>query len=334
MTVRLSRRGMILGSASVALAGPARADVFAGKFIMIICGYNPGGGVDIGTRLIAKHLVRFLPGDVKAAVKNMQGASGIVAANYLYQKAAPDGLTLGVPGRDWLPKPALGNPNTLYDPQNFAYIGSTGGTSNIGWFHADTGIRDLDDFRRSPRKIVFGGLPQNTMLSSLPKLLAEIGLPVQVIMGYENTARIVHAIEQKELDAIYTAETSMARRRDLVDSKILLPLFQSEPDLAGIPLVDELVPEQHRPTLRMIHASATFGMPLVAPPGTPDDRVAVLRHAFMNMALDPAFQADAKAVGEPYGNPIEGGKLAAIVKATLEGATPATVQAVRRLTGE
>jgi hypothetical protein len=337
-----SRRETIerLGAAGMAALMPANAsaqtaaDFYAGKTVNIICGYNPGGGVDVGTRLIAKHIARFLPGGANVVVKNMQGASGIVAANYLYVKAAPDGLTLAVPGRDWVPKPALGQANAVYDSLRFAYIGSTGGFNNIAWIRGDLGIRTPADLRNSRKKLIFGGLPQNTVLSSVPKLLQDIGMPVNVIMGYENTARIVLAIEQKELDAIYTAITSLARRRDLIDTKALVPVFQSEPEQPGVALVDELVPEPQRLLLRLIHASATFGMPLIAPPGTPPDRVEFLRKAFFDMARDAAFQAEAVTIGEPASDPVEGAALAGKVSDMLRSLNPATVAAFKSLTGE
>ena len=337
-----SRRETIkkMGAAGLAAAMPrsasaqAAADFYTGKTVSIICGYNPGGGVDVGTRLIAKHMARFLPNGASVVVKNMQGASGIVAANYLYVKAAPDGLTLAVPGRDWVPKPILGQGNAVYDSLRFAYIGSTGGTNNVGWVRGDLGVRTPAELRNSPKKLIFGGLPQNTVLSSLPKLLQDIGLPVNVIMGYENTARIVLAIEQKELDAIYTAITSLARRRDLIDSKILVPVFQSEPEHPGVPLVQELVPEPQRPLLKLVHASATFGMPLIAPPGTPPDRVEFLRKAFIDMGRDATFQAEARVIGEPAGAPIEGRELAGKVADVLRSLTPSTIASFKSLTGE
>jgi len=128
-------------------------------------------------------------------------------------------------------------------------------------------------------------------------------------MGYDNTARIVLAIEQKELDAIYTAITSLARRRDLIDTKVLVPVFQAEPEHPGVPLIEELVPEPQRPLLKLVHASATFGMPLIAPPETPRDRIEFLRKAFSDMGRDTAFQAEARVIGEPAGAPIEGADL-------------------------
>jgi tripartite-type tricarboxylate transporter receptor subunit TctC len=339
----LTRRQTIAGLAAGGLTGIAArptpaaassADLFAGKTVTVICGYDPGGGVDLGTRLIARHIVRFLPGDVKTIVKNMQGASGIVAANFLYLRAPPDGLTLAVPGRNWILKPAMGIKNATFDPIKLGYIGSTGGTNSVGWIRSDLGIRSAAEFKSSKKTIVFGGLTQSTLLSWGPKLLENSGLPVSVIMGYDNTSRMMLAIEQKELDAIYTAESTLARRRDLIDRGILIPVFQSAPLIREIPLIEELVPPAQRPLLQLVHGSANFGMPLVAPPGMPDDRLATLRKAFADMTRDKAFQEEAKLIGEPYEAPIEGQKLAGMVRSLVELITPTAAKALRELTGE
>ena len=336
----LTRRQAIQGVAAAGLAGlaarpgAAADDFFNGKTVNIICGYNPGGGVDVGTRLIGRHLARFIPGEVKTVVRNMQGASGLVSANHMFVRAQPDGLTLAVPGRNWILKPLLGIKNATFDPTKFGYVGSTGGTNSVAWIRADLGIRTPAEFKASPRKILFGGLVQSTLLAWGPKLLSDIGLPVQVIMGYDNTSRVILAIEQKELDAIYTADTSLTHRRDLVDNKVIIPVFQSAPWKPGVPLIEELVPPEHQALMQLVHGSATFGMPLIAPPGTPADRLQTLRKAFADMTKDKAFQEDAKKVGEPYEAPIEGEALAGVVRKLVESVTPAAAAALKDLTGE
>jgi tripartite-type tricarboxylate transporter receptor subunit TctC len=87
--------GFAAAGASVVLA----ADFYQGKTLTLIVGYAPGGGVDTTARVVARHLVRFIPGQPSLVVQNMEGAAGVVAANYLDRRVAPDGLGLGIPGR-------------------------------------------------------------------------------------------------------------------------------------------------------------------------------------------------------------------------------------------
>jgi tripartite-type tricarboxylate transporter receptor subunit TctC len=78
-----------------ALAAPARAqDFYKDKTLNFIVGYSPGGTYDQYTRLIARHISKYLPGRATAVVENMPGAGGIIAANHLYNRAKPDGLTI------------------------------------------------------------------------------------------------------------------------------------------------------------------------------------------------------------------------------------------------
>ena len=87
-------------------AAPAKAqapaqDFYRGKTISFIIGYGPGGGVDTASRLIIRHLFRFIPGKPDITPQNMEGAGGVISGNYLGARASKDGLTIGLPGRSW-----------------------------------------------------------------------------------------------------------------------------------------------------------------------------------------------------------------------------------------
>ncbi len=329
---RVTRRGVIAGLGATLMAHGARAAGFyEGKTLVIICGYNPGGGVDIGTRLLAEHIGPFIPGAPRVIVQNMEGAGGLIAANNLYNRAAPDGLTLAVPGRDWLLKPLLGFQNARFEPLKFLFVGSTGANDDLAFVHRDTGVHNAADLRATKRAVLFGGLPGTTINSAVPKVLELAGWPVKVIGGYENTARIIQAMEQRELDAIYTAGTSFARRRDLLDTGVVKPVFQSVALLPDLPTAESLLDEKDRPLMALAHGQLSLGMPLVAPPGTPPDRLAILRKAFADMARDPAFIARAKMVDEPTGAPLSGDDIEAQARAIITRITPETVAAYGKL---
>src|SRR5690349_11110252 len=93
---QLSRRSLIggMGASAIALSAThaAPADAFyRGKTLTFLVGFAPGGGVDGAARVLARHLVRFIPGEPKTIVQNMEGAAGVVATNYLASRAAADG---------------------------------------------------------------------------------------------------------------------------------------------------------------------------------------------------------------------------------------------------
>ena len=84
---------------AVALVGPAYAQssdpFYQGKMLRFIVGVSAGGGFDTYTRLLARHVGKHIPGNPSTIVANMPGAGHLIAANYMYAKAKPDGLTIG-----------------------------------------------------------------------------------------------------------------------------------------------------------------------------------------------------------------------------------------------
>jgi tripartite-type tricarboxylate transporter receptor subunit TctC len=321
---------------AASLAGPAAeaADFYQGKTLTLIAGFAPGGGVDLGTRLIARHIGRFIPGKPATLVQNMPGAAGLVAANHIFARATADGLTLAVPGREWPLAAALGEQGALYDPLKLHWIGSSGAGNELLWLRADSGVTSLASLKASPRKIVVGGLGRTTPTASVPLLMASLGLPLEVVPGYDATASILLALEQKEVSGLFTQESTFGRRHDLIDKGVILPVLQTEAQKPGLALIDEVVPPAKRPLLKVLSASVAFGLPLVGPPALPPDRVALLRQAFLDMAHDKEFQADALSISEPVGYPIDGASLAKLVAESVAAATPEVVEAYQQLTGK
>jgi tripartite-type tricarboxylate transporter receptor subunit TctC len=77
----------------------AQDNFFAGKTVRIVVGSSPGGGYDYWARLLARHMSKYLRGNPEVVVQNMPGGGSLVATNYVYSVAKPDGLTLGMPNQ-------------------------------------------------------------------------------------------------------------------------------------------------------------------------------------------------------------------------------------------
>jgi len=73
----------------------AQESFYKGKTIRLIVGLAPGGGYDLYARTIARHMGKHIPGNPTIVVENMTGAGSIIAGNYMYKAAKPDGLTIG-----------------------------------------------------------------------------------------------------------------------------------------------------------------------------------------------------------------------------------------------
>jgi hypothetical protein len=196
---------------------------------------------------------------------------------------------------------------------------------------ASTGIRSFDELKIFPRPVTFGALGSTTTTALIPGMLAAAGLPIKVVAGYGATARILFALEQGEIEAVFTVEESFARRQDLLASKAVVPIMRSIPGEPALPLVRDALRESDRPVLTLVLAIDRFGPPLVGPPGVPSQRLDVLRNAFLAMSGDKGYQADAEKIAQPVGAPISGAQLAALIDELARAATPDVVAAYRRL---
>jgi hypothetical protein len=329
-----SLRAIVLVVAAVIFApatGARAANLYKDKMLTLVVGFAPGGGVDTTARVVARHLVRFIPGGPSIVVQNMEGAAGLVAMNYVAKRVAADGLTIAMPGRSWYVEGALHGPGVGFDVDRLTYIGSPGGVNSGLYVRTATGIDSLAALKASPRALTFGTLGSTTPTAMVPALLARAGYPVKLVSGYVSTARVLVALEQGEIDGFWTVEDSFARREDLLTKNIVRPILQARGHLPGVPLLSNAVAKDRRPLLLLLEAPDNFGLPLVGPAGIPADRVAILRRAFIAMAADPEFQAEATKVGEPVGAPLGGDALADMVADLAKAATPDIVAAYRQL---
>jgi tripartite-type tricarboxylate transporter receptor subunit TctC len=322
---------LALGCAMLSSRRARAADFYRGKTLTLIVGFAPGGGVDTQARTIARHLVRFIPGQPGVIVQNMEGAAGALATNYLNQRVAPDGLTISTPGRSWFVEGIVRGPTIGFDPAKFTYIGSAGGSNSVVYVRAATGIKTLDDLKSSRQTVTFGSLASTTPTAMVPLMLAGLGMPVRVVLGYVSTARVLVALEQGEIDAVFTVADSFARRQDLIANGIVVPILQSKGGLSGLPLVRDVLPPREAPLLTLVMGTDNFGLPLVGPPGMAAEPTEILRKAFVDMVADKDYRADAEKADLPVGAPLDGAQLTAMINELAASATPDIIAAYRRL---
>ena len=332
----LSRRSVLSGIGAGALFAraatrAAEPDFYRGKTLTVIVGFAPGGGVDTTARIVAQHLVDFIPGRPRLVVQNLEGAAGLMATNHIETQATADGLTLAVPGRSWFVEGVVKSPGVHFDPAKLAYIGSPGAVNSVLFLRAATGITSFDALKSARKPITVGALASNTPTAMIPVMLAGQGVPIRVVAGYGSSARILIALEQGEVDGFFTVEDTFARRQDLIARKIVVPILQNKPVHPGIPVLRDVLPKKDAALITLVMALESFGLPLVGPSATPEDRVALLRNAFAAMARDPAYQNDARKVDMPVGAPISGAELTQMVRELATLATPAIVAQYRRL---
>jgi tripartite-type tricarboxylate transporter receptor subunit TctC len=235
--------------ASVMLAcAPARAadgaDFYAGKTLTIFAGLPPGGGVDGEMRVLAQHLSKYIPGHPAIVARNMPGAGGIVLGNYINSVAAPDGLTLAMPGRSgFLLSNVVPQKGISYDLTKLSYVGGAGSAVNELWLNRKLGIASIADLKSRKPDIVIGALTARSENAIAPRVLAAYeGWPLKVVTGYGGFQEVLIAIERGEVDGLFTHEGSIANSRpDMIAAGTLKPVVQSFESLPDVPVLADVV---------------------------------------------------------------------------------------------
>ena len=278
------------------------ANFYQGKTVRIVVGLAAGGGYDLYARTLARHLGKHIPGNPAVVVENMTGAGSIIAANYLYKIAKPDGLTIGHYLGGIALQQLLAKPGIEFDALKFRYIGVPAQDSFIIGVHKSTGITDVNSWIASKQMVKFGGIGPGAGSDDIPKILAAtINLPAQVITGYKGTAETRLAFNNGEVQATSNAwESTKSTWRNELDSGTLKVVLQatlkSHPELKQIPVASDLAKTDEAKTLlaTVLRANSPTVRPFMAPPATPNDRLQILRKAFMETWRDPELMAEAK----------------------------------------
>ncbi len=279
-------------------AADAVADFYRGKTLDMVVGTTPGNDFDYRGRLLARFLGRHLPGQPNIVARNMPGGGGVVALNWLANIAPHDGTELHMVFPAMGTQQAVGAAGIDFDLRKFFFIGNTTDSPNVLVTWHTSGVRTIDDARK--KEVILGSSPGNTGTYYAYAMNAMIGTKFKVISGYPGGNEINLAIERGEVEgrASNTWASWHETKPEWIRDRKLNVLFQvgvrRHPDLADIPLMTELAPnEEDRRVLAFFSASIAIARSVVTTPGTPADRVEALRRAFDATMKDPAFLAEA-----------------------------------------
>ena len=283
----------------------ALADEFyKGKTIRFVVGYAPGGGYDTYARAVARHIGRHIPGNPTTVVENMDGASSLVSANYLYNKAEPDGLSVGSWNANLIMQQALSGRGIRFDARNFGWIGAPSIGLPTCAIMGFTGLKNLADILVSKKEITMGGTRPGAGTDDFPKLMNELmGTKFKVISGYKGTAPIRVAMQRREVDgACWTWDSMRVTARSMLDAdgdNKLIPFIvhgkSEDPEVKDLPQYTKVI--KGEASVRAFKAYVNpydFQRPLSVPPNTPQDRIAVLRKAFKETVQASEFLAEAE----------------------------------------
>src|SRR5919109_2278696 len=166
-------------------ADPASQDFYKGKAIRLVVGNSSGGAQDDWARFVAQYLGKHIPGSPDIVVQNMPGAGTIIAANYIYNVAKPDGLTLGLINTAIYIDQLLGAKEVKFDWPKFSWIGSPERIDQVLFIRSDVPYKTLDDMRNATDPPRCAALARAGAGYFLPRLLEEgLGIKIQMVVGY------------------------------------------------------------------------------------------------------------------------------------------------------
>ncbi len=324
---------LVLASAMNAVAAD---EFYKGKTITIINSTGNGGSYYNIALALSRHMPKFIPGNPAIVVKSMPGGGNVLATNFMYVSAPKDGTYIATINNSIPLHQALDGRGIQYDVTKFNWIGSTGTYNSIAYVWGDAGFKSIQDVFK--HEVVLGGTGVGSSIVIYPAAMNSLlGAKFKIVLGYKATSEIDLAMERGEVQARTGSYTGLrSDHPDWLSEKKVDILMQigskRDPDLLDVPLLSELGrnEEEHK-ILELISAPISLGRPYLAPPGVPEDRLAMLRSAFDQTLRDEAFLAEARKMDHEIA-PQSAQEVAQIVEATIK-APPAIIQRAREVMG-
>jgi len=307
-----------LGGANAA-ADPVE-DFYKGRTVTIVVSTSSAGGYDTLARAIGRHLGKHVPGNPTFIVRNMPGAGGLTATNYLYGAAERDGSVIGLVQNNPPFEPLFGTKEARFDATQFNWLGTPSvETAMVLVWHA-VPVYSVDDLRQ--RETVMGASGANSTPAFFARLInATLGTKMKIIPGYPGQNDALIAMERGEIDgypSVFYSALSSTRPTWLADKAARAVVQygpQKLPALGAVPFVPDLVSNaDDKLLLQAAFAPLSIGRPLLMPPGVEADRVAAMRRALSETFADAEFLAEAEKIGLSVNEPRSGDDLLRVIE--------------------
>jgi tripartite-type tricarboxylate transporter receptor subunit TctC len=290
---------LVLSFSATTARAETAAEFYSRNNIRMVISTDPGGNYDSVARLVGRHLGKHIRGNPKIVPENTMGASGRVAANYMYRLAPQDGSVIAVVQQSIAMGQAIGESGVQYDATRFNWIGSPVRPDEVLVVWHTASVRTIEDAKKT--EVTIGATSPTGMNYVYPRLANELlGTRFKIISGYQGATHINLAMERGEVEGRGScpwAEWKTDKPEWVADKKII-PLMQmslvKHPDLPDVPLMIDLArTDDVRKVIELISITGEIGRPLLTGPAVPADRVTALRRAFDETMDDPEFLADA-----------------------------------------
>jgi tripartite-type tricarboxylate transporter receptor subunit TctC len=168
-------------------ASVAQTPYYAGKTITMVAGTKAGDVYDMYARHFAQFMPKHIPGNPNIIVQNMPGAGSMIAANFIYNVANPDGLTVGAIFPALYFDQLVGRKEVKYDWSKFVWLGSPVTSNHLLYMRADSPYKTIHDVVKASPAPKCGASGTSSTGYYIPKLLDEvIGTSFDVVLGYQS----------------------------------------------------------------------------------------------------------------------------------------------------
>ncbi|HEY3642270.1 MAG TPA: tripartite tricarboxylate transporter substrate-binding protein [Xanthobacteraceae bacterium] len=314
----------------------AIADFYRGKTVSLVVGSSTGGGYDTMTRAIGRFIGKHVPGNPTVVVRNMPGAGGILALNYIYNAAERDGTVLALVQNNTPLEPLFGTRQARYDATRLNWLGTPSFEVAMVLLWHTVPVNSVEDLKR--RETQMGASGANSTPAFYARLLnATLGTRMKLVNGYPGQNEALLAMERGELDgypSVFESALTSTRPNWLAE-KLAKAIVQYGPErlqqLANVPFAPDLITnEDDKLLMQAGFAPLALGRPLVMPPDVPPDRVSAIRNALAGTFADPEFLAEGERMGLAVNAPRTGEQLAEVI-ARAYRSPPRIVERLQKL---
>ena len=284
--------------------GYSQAPFYQGKTITIIQGREPGGTGDMRARATFSFLKKYIPGQPTVITEFMPGGGGRKAANHIFKGAPADGLVIGNVGAGLIANAVLGETGVQYDLDKFHYLGTPNSASHYVFLsRQEVGFTSLEKLRAAAGVRVGAQTVGHDIYINGRLFAWLLGLKEpRFVTGYSGP-EVDAALLRGEVDArANIADTLVHRTPEWLEKRLVnfhsiieIPKGDKHPRFANLPEIETFAKsDRERKIVVLNRAFRLGGSPYILPPGTPKERVEILREAMRKAYNDPEFHKEFK----------------------------------------
>jgi tripartite-type tricarboxylate transporter receptor subunit TctC len=300
-------RAAALAALLFAATSAQAQDFYKGKQVTILVAGTAGGGIDIGARVMARHLGKYIPGIPTVVAQLMPGAGGIRMIDHMNKVAPRDGTVIGTVAPGPIIEPLVGKRKINYRMTDFTMLAAMDKdvTLCIAW--GASKFKTIKDVMAETMTVAGTGAGSSTDI--YPMFLNEVmGTKFKVITGYQGSQETIIAIERSEVDGRcgWGWSSLNSTKPDWVRDKKVTYLLQMalerNPKVDAPLALDFAKDDATRQMMTLMFGPLSLNKPFFGPPGMPAERTAELRKAIMQALNDKDLRAEAR---KTFGDEIE-----------------------------